>query len=309
MGAINGQARGDMVSNPEGCGPKEVAGHCGHKRGLLAECRCTALDRIDNPGLRYEFENRVINKILSHPKIQASLRPGGVPFKFNLAIFCSGMLLGEQILLFRLLDSLNQTNAAGTINLFLIDRIYKYPMKTGNVDKAPYLKQFLEEICSCLPPSLEIKGTIYGEADDYINQAQRDATFKHDLVIGSDIDNTVKEIATINEKARANLTQEPLILIKSGNRETPLICDGPPFTKHCDVPSDIVNTCPMIFEGYISFDMKRLQLSKYPTPGLPLKAPSQPLRHSSGPSIEQWVFVAILIAALAVIRVSQASKR
>jgi len=172
MNAVQGKAHEDMQPNNSGVCKGADMSHCGNRRGDLAECRCEDLNRKTKPYIRNHFENDVIGKILSHQKIEQSLRTGD-QFQFNLGIFCSGRLLGEEILLFRLLHALHNRGVSGTINVFLIDK-GEYTSAIGlsdpsaALDQHRYLHQFLTEICGCLPPSLKINGTIFAEADQYI---------------------------------------------------------------------------------------------------------------------------------------------
>lgn len=229
--AVKGRAHENIEPNESGvCSlPGSVAGHCGNMRGYLAECRCEDLNRKIKPYIRNHFEKKVIDKILKHYKITQSLSSGR-PFQFNLAIFCSGRLLGEEILLFRLLNELYSRRASGTISLFLIDREYTSAIRLGNSSTAlhqnQYLIQFLTEICGCLPPSLKINGTIFAEASHYIDQAQTEARFKHDLLIGADIEDTQVIMDEISSKAAVIRGQRPLALVRNvGEEDLPGSCD------------------------------------------------------------------------------------
>lgn len=221
--AVEGNAHKDMAANKKGvCAhPRAERGDCGNKRlfSELAECRCEDLDRIANPYRRRYFENNIMIQILEHPKIRA-VKGTSHKFEFNLAIFCSGRLLGEEILLFRLINELHKQRLAGTINLFLIDRDEYTPAialcdpKTA-LARHPYLKEFLAELVECLPPSLQIKGTIYGQAAHYIDHAQKDPAFKHDLLIGADTEGAHKVMPSINQYASASRGQIPYVLERS----------------------------------------------------------------------------------------------
>ncbi|MCK4935171.1 MAG: hypothetical protein KAR79_06245, partial [Simkaniaceae bacterium] len=103
--AVSGRAIDDMIPNPDRCDPEADKSHCGNRRGDLAECRCPVYDRLEKPSLRHQFENDVIEKIINHPTMRKA-KMGKIPFEFHLAVFCSGRLLGEEILLFRLFDRL-----------------------------------------------------------------------------------------------------------------------------------------------------------------------------------------------------------
>lgn len=244
--AVEGRAHEDI--DPNECGvcslPDAVASHCGNTRGFLAECRCEDLNRKIKPYIRNHFENKVINKILKHGKITQSLH-NGKPFQFNLAIFCSGRLLGEEILLFRLLNELHNQKASGTINLFLIDRDeYTPAIRLGDprssLNSHKYLHQFLTEICGCLPPSLKINGTIFAKADDYTAQAQADVLFKHDLLIGADIEGTQKIMDDINSRTSVTHRQTPLALVRSVRE------GGPPGS--CDIVCGQLTNCSLYLD-------------------------------------------------------------
>lgn len=281
--AVEGRAHEDINPNVSGhCAfPDSVSGHCGNMREALGECRCEDLNRKAKPRIRYHFESTVINKILTHAKIEQSLR-SPAPFLFNLAIFCSGRLLGEEVLLFRLLNELCKQRASGTIRLFLIDRAYSSAIELGNSQTAlhqnQYLQQFLTEICECLPPSLKIDGTIFAEADDYTAQAQADDRFKHDLLIGADIENTQQIMSDINAKASAAHGQTPLALVRS------ITEGGPPGS--CDIVDGQLANC---FLYDIPLDPLRGRL------------PEQRRRQRAQEPLEVPILSAVAIVALAAV--------
>lgn len=224
--AITGEANVDMEHNNAACSHQQVTGGCGNKRGNLSECRCKILDRVDNPQIRHSYENKVIHTILN------ILKPNINSFHFKLAIFCSGELLGEQILLFRLIHELNQKNASGTIELFLIDRCYSEAIKNSqyngkfedSVGQKKYIEQFLTEICLCLPRGITVQGNFFDNAETYINIAQNNQNLKHHLLIGADIENTNSIMGRIGKEAGLRLTQ-PIVLIKT---TVPAVCQLDP---------------------------------------------------------------------------------
>lgn len=227
--AVEGKSDEDIKANDCAACIGADMGHCGNIRGDLAECRCEDLNRKIKPHIRNHFENKVIEKILGHNKIKQSFN-NGKSFQFNLAIFCSGRLLGEEILLFRLLNKLHNLKASGTINLFLIDRMeYTPAIKVGDplktLSQCKYLDQFLREICECLPPTLKINGTIFAEAEHYIAQAEKDIQFRHDLLIGADIEGTQKIMSDISLKASVATGQTPLALVRSVEKGPPGCCE------------------------------------------------------------------------------------
>lgn len=227
MNAINGNSHQDMVGNPGLC-RHAGKGNCGNTRGYLWECKCENLDRKLYPLRRLQFENDVIQTILSSPKIVHAQRSGS-SFQFNLAIFCSGGLLGEEILLFRLFNELRRNGASGTINLFLIDWEYKDAIGQGRLDQV--MDQFLREIRGCLLPSITVSGTFFGDSEDYLQMAANDQ-FKHDLLIGADLEGAESLMGEIGRRASLSREQpSPIVLIKRVN-EAPAICRINPLGEH-----------------------------------------------------------------------------
>ncbi len=234
--AIDGNAHVDMIQNPF-CSHEQVIGGCGNKRGYLSECRCEILNRVDKPEVRKNYENKVINTILQ--KFSDSMNS----FHLKLAIFCSGELLGEQILLFRLLHKLKQKKAAGTIELFLIDRCYKQAIRNSchdrnfedSVGKEKYIEQFLREICQCLPQNITLKGNFFYSAKMYIKIAKINNAFKHHLLIGADIENTNVIMGNIGREAGLGIDQPPIVLIKKSD---PWVCQLDPSgnLENCYIP-------------------------------------------------------------------------
>lgn len=211
--AISGNAHLNMTPNRL-CSHQLVTGEYGNKRKHLSECSCEALDRVSQPQIRAQYEDRVIETIFQ------ILAQSTTSFSLKLALFASGSLLGEQILLFRLLEKLRKQNAKGTIELFFIDRCYENPIQNANpkrsfedfFEKAPYINQFLEDLCQCLPQTIKVKGTFFKSDEDYIQRAQSDRNFKHHLIIGADPENTLPIIKNIGEKAGWGLS-EPITLL------------------------------------------------------------------------------------------------
>ena len=145
-------------------------------------------------------------------------------------------MLGEEILLFRLFDQLRRQDASGTIKLFLIDNCYDQAikmssiyqqkvvnMKPSSIDEAlgnqMDLKQFLIEICKSVQPSVIIEGTVFGKSEDYIERAGIDASFRHDLIIGADIEQAQYVMGNISQ--RAGVGEKPIVLVKTNQ---PLVC-------------------------------------------------------------------------------------
>ena len=232
--AVIGKAHENMQANPAGCPHGAVTGGCGNKRGELEECRCPTLDRMQKPHIRYQYENTVINRILNILQAQNIKN-----FKLNLAMFCSGRLLGEEILLFRLFNHLRHIDAHGRISLFLVDGCYESSIQATSLYHANLkrnlpvqfidavggngsLAQFLIEISKCVPPTISFEGTVFDHSDKYIERAEQDATFRHHLVIGADIEDARSPMTEISRRA-AMSTEEPIALVKFSETE-PGVC-------------------------------------------------------------------------------------
>ena len=231
--AVNGNATADMEKNPGACSGEAVAGHCGHKRGELAECRCEVLDRFTHPKRREAFENQVIETLLS--KI-----PEGSSIRLNLTIFATGKLLGEEVLLFKLLNELSKVNANIQLHVSLIDTCYADAIATGSPCKAlgilKDLNQFLDELSRCKPGNVALKGTVFKHSDDYVNATRLDPELKHDLIVGADIEGHAGLVAGIDRLARKG-PLEPIVLVKEGS--VPKVCTVA-YGKlaECYVPAD-----------------------------------------------------------------------
>lgn len=216
MNAIQGEAHRDLIYNSQ-CPHNQVTGSCGNRRGALSECRCSTLDRVNQPEIRRNYENKVIKKILE-------LLGQPNPFHLRLAIFCSGQLLGEEILLFRLIHELKARSKTGSIEVFFIDLCYAQAISKAkhntnfkdSVGKKDYISQFISDFSGCLPPNIELKGTFFDSSESYINFATANPSFKHDLLIGADIENTNVVMARIGTQAGARGI-EPITLIRGAN--------------------------------------------------------------------------------------------
>lgn len=285
MKAVQGKAHEDMQPNHlGGCGTGNMS-HCGNRRGDLAECRCEDLNRKTKPYMRHQFENTAIRKIVTHPKIEQSLSTK-TPFQFNIAIFCSGRLLGEEILLFRLFHALHNRGVSGTLNLFLIDRIeYTPAIGLGNPAKAlsqhAYLQQFLTELCEGLPPSLKVNGAFFAETTDYIAHVSADAQFKHDLLINAGIEGANEHILQMMSVGH-DPSEPPLVLVRKANA------------------TDLNSVCEISAHGeltncYAPLNMLGTRRDSNPT------EPAQPTSWDR-PLIVTVVFVAIIAIAIFAIR-------
>lgn len=212
--AIAGEAFRDIrpVRSPEGINER------GNRRGALAECRCETLNRLTHPARRTAYEDRVIAKVLEM---------GGdttAPFHFKLAIFASGGLLGEQILLFRLLDKVK--DRSGTLEVFFIDQCYE-PMIRDATHRATFeealgreesVQQFLREFCHCLPSTLTLRGTFFASARSYLQMARMNLLFKHHLLIGADIEDANRVVGQIGREAGIGAAQ-PMVLMHASGAE------------------------------------------------------------------------------------------
>ena len=230
--AIVGLSRGSLKTNLTGCWTGRISKYCGNSRGELFECSCEILNGIKYPQLRHQYENKVIDAVLNIIYSDPLLR------SLNIAIFASGGLFGEFVLMVRLIDRLKNIGFNGTIELFLIDQQYR-----DNINKAydfdpstcsngfPWvnflggrqdLAQFLQEISLCLPSTIQVNGAVFGEADDYINRALKDSRFRHDLLIGADIEDTQAIVSKLKLQAQRN-NVPGIVLIKQNNQ--PKICE------------------------------------------------------------------------------------
>lgn len=239
--AIKGKV--EMKPNPYNLVCHTFKGLCGNVRQFLHECRCGMLDRLIHPELREAFEKSTIEAI-EKMKI-------GNNQSINIAMFASGGLLGEWVLMLKLIDHLDNKGFKGVINIFLIDQVYKDAItKAGNFTCGPKpcsfswtkflgdcheLNQFLTEIALVLPSKIKVTGSVFGEANEYIARAQADATFRHDIVIGADIEaipsKTDKVISDIRRFAsRRDVPGIVLdkILNTTTGRVEPMICQVDP---------------------------------------------------------------------------------
>lgn len=199
-------------------------GHCGNYRVHLTECRCKTLDRISNPLIRKIYEDKVIAQAIAIANHQVG------NFHLKIAVFASGGLYGEQVLVFRLVESLKKMGCGGLISLFLIDRAYHpaiqqtqqfhIDMQTkgrgswdGLLGNRLDMKQFVCEISQCLPSSITVECTFFGVHYDYLTAARTLPCFKHHLLIGADIEDTIHIMSEIKEAA-VDVNESAVILIK-----------------------------------------------------------------------------------------------
>ncbi len=221
--AVLGKGHVNIDPNSEGCGLGAVTGHCGNLRGRLSECKCETLDRKTHPKIRFEYENRVIDAVMQ------SVRETRGKFHFKLAVFASGHLLGEQILLFRLLNQLKKEGKSGIIDLFFIDHCYRPAINSLNeniLSREGAIEQFLVEITRALPKNIAVGGGFFDDADKYIKLARENENFQHDLLIGADIESMNDIMGGIGTGAGTG-RHDPIVLIKrglQGNQERPEVC-------------------------------------------------------------------------------------
>jgi len=229
---ISGNAHELLQANPNQCVHNSVTGLCGNVREMMTECRCETLNRVTFPERRKSYENKVIHTL--HEIIHSQ---GNNFFTINLAIFASGGLHGEEVLLLRLIEEL-RTKHAGIISLFLIDTDYQENIKESGktcfvqpgksfswdllVGNRQDLKQFLFEVTNCLPSNIHLKGTVFGSLADYVSRANNDPNFCNDLLIGSDIGDNVQRMAQIQQTTNRS-GYEAIILLKDF-KETAQLC-------------------------------------------------------------------------------------
>jgi hypothetical protein len=212
-----------MTRNLQGCAHNNVLGSCGNLRGRLVECRCEELDRLKNPLYRMVYEDNVVTQVM---KIIAQQKGH---FSVNLVFFACGGLLGEEIVIFKLLHKIRETKRSGVIHISLVDISFNeniqatkklYPLKCGQT--IPFeiclgyrgdLQQLLQEVSLCLPSGVTLEGAVYGSPSHYLFNISQNPSLKHDLLIGEDIGNTLGDVAQLQQASR---TQIPaIILIKT----------------------------------------------------------------------------------------------
>lgn len=163
-------------------------GECAFFRGALSECKCGPLNRQAYPEFRGEFEDQVIAQVVN---IVQTTRTNDL----KLALFATGGLHGELILMVKLIKALQDCNFEGTIRLFLIDEIYKPNIEQAEQDAKEGecsfggrddLEQFLRELTLGLPSTIELRGDLFYSADDYIATAQGMPSYQCDFVAGAD---------------------------------------------------------------------------------------------------------------------------
>lgn len=205
------------------CSCDQVMGEtCGNKRGSLYECRCEALDRKKDPSLRAKHETLAIDTI---EKLLTSKNSS----QLNLALFGTGGLHGELVLLVRLIDRLTQLKFKGCINLSLMDTCYQTAIKLTDQGKTPcYTKsmaQFMLELASFLPPTIQVNTTFYGDAGHYVAHVKNESSCKNDLLLAADAEDTMSILKELQEKTNRTGLQA-LILGKrvQENEEIPQMC-------------------------------------------------------------------------------------
>lgn len=192
-----------------------------NQRGRLSECACIACDRTKNPTVRADYENLILQEVLDILRKQ-----NHKPFHLKLCLFCSGNLLAEKTLLSRLLDALK--SQSGTIRLFFIDSKYETAIQSAGYHRLPArddaikllravgfnhaIRQFIQELTESAPSSIEISGMFFATGKDYATVAKEDATFRHDLLIGSGIELARVEIGKV--AAAAGSGRKPIVLAR-----------------------------------------------------------------------------------------------
>jgi hypothetical protein len=237
--AIRGESHLDMQVSDQ-CAHDNVLSGCGNRRNALSECRCEVLNRVTYPERRISYENQVINAIMSSVVAQGS------PFHFRLGIFCSGELLGEEILLFRLFNVLLERGLTGTLELFFVDHCYSSAINNSThngslpdaVGRSAYIEQFLLEIAQCAPQNITVKGAFFDDSEKYIQLAAQNPGFKHHLLIGADIENANIGMGKVGREAGLAVTQ-PIVLVKR-EVEGAQVCqlDSQGALENCYAPVD-----------------------------------------------------------------------
>lgn len=194
-----------------------------NKRGNLSECNCVFLNRKTNPEIRLYYENLVIQTV-------ENLVTNGKT-NINIAMFATGGLHGEQTLLWRLIAQIHHRGYKGVISVVLIDQIYKDSIQKAVAftirPKPPAfnwinfiggredLMQFLNEMTLVLPPTIQLEGTVFGEADDYISRTEIQPELRNDILIGADIGgNDSYAIMTKLQEKTSRSKQPGISLIK-----------------------------------------------------------------------------------------------
>lgn len=239
--ALKGSVK--IEQNPHKLACHTFKGLSGNVRQFLHECRCPLLDRHKNPKFREAFEKTTIEAI---EKMGVSNNQS-----INIAMFATGGLLGEWVFMLKLINHLhNKMKFKGIINIFLIDQVYKNVIeKAGAFTSGPKpqlfswkkfigecdaLNQFLTEIALILPPTIKVVGSVFAEAHEYIARAKADVAFRHDIVIGADIESvpykTDKIVSNLKEQAsRRDVPGIVLDKIKNvAGQLVPMLCQVGP---------------------------------------------------------------------------------
>jgi hypothetical protein len=235
-----------MTTVPPFCQNDNQFRECGNTRGYLTECRCPLLNRTTHYKAHRTYENKVIDSVID-------LVNKGRLTHIKLACFGSGRLLGEEILLFRLFEALQQNKFKGTIELFFIDSDYQAVINQSvpkinlerSVGGARYIQQFLQEASMCLPKSITLKGLFFGHSEDYLSAVRSNQEYKHHLLIGSDVMDAYKIMGPIGKEAGLNPQREPIALVHA--RQTPEVCliDPKGKLKDCKDVSESNLTVPV----------------------------------------------------------------
>lgn len=232
---VQGNVHTLLTVNPWQCAVNNNTGHCGNVRGALAECKCWVLNRKDKPGIRKDYEDSVISKVLS------ITGQNNKQFNVRLAMMATGNLLGEQCLLIRLVEALKKANCGGTIHVSLIDLDYKASINTSHAVahlplEHPFqwtqllghrkdFEQFVIEMSLCLPPTIVLMGEIFGSSEDYVLKAQKIPGYTHDLMIGADIEELSELMDEVNQIAtRTHFPAIALVKRSENNKPVPKLC-------------------------------------------------------------------------------------
>jgi hypothetical protein len=83
------------------------------------------------------------------------------------------------------------------------------------------LTQFLNEIALSLPPTIKVSGAVFGDASDYILRTQYDSSFRHDLLLGADIEDTGPIVSLLKQQTQRSKVPG-IVLIKEDDK--PKLC-------------------------------------------------------------------------------------
>ncbi|MGK5594086.1 MAG: hypothetical protein ACSNEK_01850 [Parachlamydiaceae bacterium] len=240
---ITGNAHTLLKENPHGCAVGNNVGHCGNVRKNLTECRCPILSRKYHPERRKNYEDMVIDQVTRLINERKQFKN----FDIRIAMLATGKLHGELCLLIRLIDTLKKKGYAGNIHVSLIDTEYASSIQeshqVAHLSQNPSFswtqllghrgdfEQFLSEISLCLPSNITVDGDFFGSTDDYVFNAQY---YKHDLMIGADIEGLDPILSKVNGLASRTLIPAfALVKRKEKNQLVAKLCNIAGHHEYC----------------------------------------------------------------------------